>query len=178
LHQTEYPGGAVDDAGALKRAINVTADNEVRGVDIPVPHLELVIWRYYPLDFTTGIAGIMFAKFLASMCGTTNNAPWWGFDRGELRFDGDTPESRGVFDEKITIRFAAESNRTNIDFGQVGLAAVNVPLKRGHEYIHVQHRRDADEAGREMIVRPWRVCVAQVSPEADFSLFGLGNSPP
>ena len=178
LHQTEYPGGAVDDAGALKRGINVTADFEVRGIDIPVPQMELKIWRYYPRQIMKGNAGIQTAKFLASMCGTTNNADWWTFERGELRFEGAEPEDRGVFDTKVTFTFAAEANRKNIDFGQVGFAAVNIPLKRGHEYLHVQHKRDADDAGKEMIVRPWRVCVAQVSPEADFSLFGLGNSPP
>lgn len=178
ISQVEYPGGLLDDAGALKRAINVSVDNEVRGIDIPVPQMELIIWKYYPLDYTTGISGVQFAKFLAAMCGKTNDAPWWGFDRGELRFDGAKPEARGVFDEKITFTFACEANRANIDFGLVGDFNVNVPLKRGHHYLHVHHRRDEDDAGKEIIVRPWRVCVAQVLEEADFSMFGLGNSPP
>ena len=179
IHQTEYPANLVDDAGMLKRAINVTVDDEVRGVDIPVPQMDLIIWKFFPRALLKGATGIATAKYLSSCCGKTNSAPWWGFERGELRFGGCDPEPRGIQDIKLTYHFQCEANRANIKFGyMIGEGDCTVPLKRGHEYLHIQHRRHKSTDAKEMVPAPKRVMVAQVSEELDFSTLALPNYPP
>ena len=178
IHQTEYPGGLVDDAGVHKRAINVADDGSVRGVNVPLPNLDLIVWKHFPRATLKGQQGLAFLKGLGALGSTTNNAPWWGFEAGELRFREYQPEDVGTKWIKLTYTFACEQNRRNIDFGDVGGGNVNVPLKKGQEYIWVYHKRDADDQGKEMIARPWRVCVAQVIYESNFTALGLPNAPP
>lgn len=183
IHQTEYPGGFVDDAGQLRRAIEATYDGDVRGVDIPLPEVKLNVWKIWPRAFWRGSAGIVALKNLGRVVAKTNDKPWWGFDRGEVLFLGARPEDIGVYATKVTYQFALSENRRNIDFGEIGNGFnVNVPLKRGHEYIWVYHKRQpvANPAGggNVMATKPWLVCVAQVIEETDFGILGLPNAPP
>ena len=178
LHQTEYPGGLVDDAGVHKRAINVADDGSVRGVGIPLPTVDLIVWKHFPRALLKGTQGIAFLKQMRKVASTQNDAAWWGFEAGELRLKEVVPEDVGTLWVKVTYTFATEENARNIDFGDIGGANVNVPLKKGQEYIWVYHKRDADDAGKEMIARPWRVCVAQVLRESNYTQLGLPNAPP
>lgn len=183
LHQTEFPGSLVDDAGTLKRAIESTYEGDVRGIDIPVPSMKLTITKLWPRALWRGAAGIANAKTLARTVSKTNKKVWWGFEQGELQFLGARPEEVGIFGTRVTYEFDASENRQNIDFGEMGNGfAVNVPMKRGHEYIWVYHKRQAVPnpagAGEVMVAKPWNVCVAQVFEEVDFAIFGLPNAPP
>ena len=178
LHQTEYPGGLVDDAGVLKRAIEATDAGDVKGVPVPVPQLEILIWKYFPRNLIKGAQGVQFVKNLTSQFGCSNSQPWWGFNRGELVLTHAEPEERGVKDVKVTLTMSCQANRKNIDFGNVGNANVVVPEKRGAQYLWVYHKRSAADNGLEMVPKPWRVCVADVVPEVDFSTFGFPNAPP
>lgn len=178
LHQTEYPGGLVDDNGVLKRAIEATDAGDVKGVPVPVPQLEILVWKYFPRDLIKGNQGVQFVKNMAASIGCSNSQAWWGFNRGELVLMGAEPEERGVKDIKITLTMSCQANRQNIDFGAVGQANVVVPEKRGAQYLWVYHKRSADDNGLEMIPKPWRVCVADVVPEIDFSTLGFPNAPP
>lgn len=185
LHQKEYPGELVDDAGLHKRAIEATYEGDVRGIDIPVPSLGLTIWKIWPRALWRGGAGIANAKMLAGHVGKTNGAAWWGFDRGELQFLGARPEEIGIWATKITYLMKASKNVANLDFGEMATGAhVNVPLKRGHEYVWVYHKRMSVDrpgpagGGTTMIAKPWSVQVAQVFDEINFNVFGLPNAPP
>jgi hypothetical protein len=183
LHQTEFPGNLVDDAGSLKRAIESTYEGDVRGIDIPVPDLKLTVTKVWPRAFWRGAAGISNSKTLARTCSKTNSQAWWGFARGELQFLGARPEELGIFATKITYQFSASENRENIDFGEMSNGFnVVVPLKRGHEYLWVYHKRqdvpNPVGGGRVMVAKPWSVQVAQVFDEVDFGIFGLPNAPP
>lgn len=178
LHQTEYPGGLVDDNGVMKRAIEATDAGDVKGVPVPVPQLEILIWKYFPRNLLKGAQGVQFVKNIASRIGCSNSQPWWGFNRGELMLMNAEPEERGVKDVKVTLTMSCQANRQNIDFGAVGNANVVVPEKRGAQYLWVYHKRSEADNGLEMVPKPWRVCVADVVPEVDFSTFGFPNAPP
>ena len=183
LHQTEFPGQLLDDAGSLKRAIEATYDGDVRGVDIQIPEVRLNVWKIWPRAFWRGAAGIANLQSLGRTVGHTNEFPWWGFLRGELLFLGARPEDIGVWATKVTYSFAVQENRRNIDFGEVadGFGVV-VPEKRGHEYIWVYHKRQPVPnplgQGQVMVAKPWTVCVSQVYAETNFALLGLPNAPP
>lgn len=190
IKQTEFPGAAENDDTFVGRGIEVVDGGEIRGLDIQVPALELRIWRIWPRTSWKGATGIANVKALTGWNGSTNNAPWWGFERGELLFLGiGEPEHKvvgsGLKITKVTYRFECQANRANIDLGVMANGfGVNVPLKRGHEYLWTYARRQRKVAppaaggADEMVTRPWRVYVAQVYPELDFSLLGLGNAPP
>lgn len=178
LHQTEYPGGLVDDAGVLKRAIEADESGNVKGVPVPVPKLELLVWKYFPRSLLKGAQGITFVQNMASLIGCSNSQPWWGFKRGELTLMAAEPEERGLKDIKVTLTMDCQANRKNIDFGIVGNANVVVPEKRGAQYLHVYHKRSEADNGLEMVPKPWRVCVADVVPEIDFATLGFPNAPP
>lgn len=184
LHQTEFPGNLVDDAGTLKRAIEATYDGDVRGIDVPTPEVKLNVTKVWPRAFWRGVAGITAIKNLGRVVAKTNAIPWWGFDRGEVLFLGAKPEDVGVYATKVTYQFALSENRQNIDFGEMANGfGVQVPLKRGHEYIWVYHKRQPvpnplGGGGNVMVAKPWNVCVAQVFEEIDFSILGLPNAPP
>lgn len=183
IHQTEFPGNLADDAGTLKRAIEATYEGDVRGIDIPVPSLTLSVSKVWPRAQWRGTAGIANAKTLARCAGKTNKFAWWGFAQGELRFMSARPEEIGVIATKVTYTFEASENRANIDMGEMGNGAgVVVPLKRGHEYLGVYHKRQPVPnpvgGGEVMVPKPWIVYVSQVSEEVDYSIFGLPNAPP
>lgn len=183
IHQTEFPGNLVDDAGTLKRAIEASYEGDVKGIDVPVPSLTLSVFKVWPRAVWRGMAGIANVKTLARCAGKTNQNPWWGFDRGELRFQSARPEKLGVLATKVTYTFEVSENRANIDMGEMGNGAgVVVPLKRGHEYLGVYHKRQPVPnpvgGGEVMVPKPWIVYVSQVSEEVDYSIFGLPNAPP
>jgi len=183
LHQTEYPGNLVDDAGSLKRAIESTYEGDVRGIDIPVPDLKLIVTKVWPRAFWSGSAGLSNAIVLGRTVGKTNDRPWWTFDRGEVQFLGARPEKVGLLATRVTYVFSCSENRRNIAFGEMANGFnVALPLKRGHEYVWVYHKRqevpNPAGAGTVMVAKPWSVQVAQVFEEENFSIFGLPNAPP
>jgi len=183
LHQTEFPGNLVDDAGSLKRAIESTYEGDVRGIDIPVPDLKLTITKVWPRALWRGAAGLANAKILARTASKTNKVKWWTFERGELQFLGARPEEIGIWATKVTYQFSASENRKNINFGEMANGfGVVLPEKRGHEYVWVYHKRqevpNPAGAGTVMVAKPWSVQVAQVFEEENFSIFGLPNAPP
>jgi len=149
-------GRAPDCQGAI--GVSQTA---VEGVDIVVPvfnfsethHLAHISWSY--------------RRRIAELTGTVNDAPFRGFDRGEVLFLGASGSRRDSYTDtpwQVAFRFAAQQNRGGISVGGIG------PIdKRGWEYMWIRYEAADDEVEAARIKRPAGVYVERVYEEASFS---------
>ena len=147
----------------LKGAIGVNGD-DVAGVDITLPAYQFTERHYVPAENVTG--AYKSALFYAT--GTTNNATFKGFARGEVLFLGASGAQRGAEDWEITFRFAASPNVADLN-----IAGIAVALKRGWEYLWVKYA-DADD-GTWLTKEAVAVYVEQVYPESNFASLGIGT---
>lgn len=154
----------------LGGAIGFDGEN-VQGVDITVPAFNFSETHIIPASVVT--AGFKMTLFLAT--GTTNNAPFRGFEAGEVLFAGASGSRRGTDvedDWEITFNFSAQPNKTDIE---VGTDPVLGPItKRGWDYMWVQYGADVDEDRQILIKKPVAVFVEQVYAESNFALLGIG----
>lgn len=156
-------GGAPDFGGA----IGVTSDS-VEGVDIVVPVYQFAETHYLPdAQVTPAFRGALFA-----LTGRVNNAPFKGFNAGEVLFLGASGSKRGTgagSDWEIAFRFAASPNAANITVGDI----VNIS-KKGWEYLWVRYGDDLDATADALVKRPVAAYVERVYDEGDFSQLGIG----
>ncbi len=96
------------------------------------------------------------------------------FPAGELLFlGGSGDESTASEFIELTLRFAANPNRTGIAIGDI--TGID---KKGWEYLWVRYE-DVEDASAKMIVkRPAAVCVEKVYEEGNFGLLGISIPPP
>jgi hypothetical protein len=146
---------------------------DVKGVDIVVPKLELTATT----SFAPGTVTLEWIKALAEMTGKTNEAPWKGFEKGELLFMGARIKAKYREKTTITYTFSASENITaddNITFGGIPGAAGWGPLvKSGHQHSWVYFIQEEDN--NQVLMKPKQVNVETIYREADFNELGLGN---
>jgi hypothetical protein len=109
---------------------------------------------------------------VAGVTGTTNNAPFRGFEAGEVLFIGcsgshewDDQKGRGPW--SLSFRFVASKNVTGDTIGDI--SGVN---KKGHEYLWVRYE-DAEESN-VLLKKPKAVYVNKVYRESSFTALGIG----
>lgn len=145
-------------------AIGVTADS-VEGVDIVVPVYHFTETHYLADALvTTAYRGALFL-----LTGRVNNAPFKGFNAGEVLFLGASGSKRGQGDWEIAFRFAASPNASNLSVGPI--TGVD---KKGWEYLWVRYGDDLDEAADALVKRPVAAYVERVYDDGNFSLLGIG----
>ena len=154
-------------AEALDGAIGYDGQN-VNGVDITVPVYQFSETHHLPPAFVT--QGYKLALF--AVTGSVNNAPFRGFQAGEVLFLGASGSRRGVsLDDvwEIQYKFAASPNRVNLAVGSItGIQ------KRGWDYLWVQYGDSVDPIAKVLIKRPIAAYVEQVYPYASFANLGIG----
>jgi len=147
----------------FKGAIGVT-QTEVEGVDVTVPVYHFSETHYKAdAEVTPAYKATLFA-----LTGTVNSAAFKGFEAGEVLFLGASGSKRGEEDWEITYRFAASPNATNIQVGDITVAA-----KKGWEYRWVRYADAEDETAKEIVKRPASAHVEKVYHLADFSALGI-----
>lgn len=145
-------------------AIGVTKDS-VEGVDITVPVYNFSETHYIDAVFVTGD----YKAALFSLTGTVNNAPFRGFNAGEVLFMGASGSKRGQDDWEIAYRFAASPNVSGLVVGSI--TGIN---KRGWEYLWVRYVDTEDTDAKTLVKRPQAVYVEQVYPYGNFAGLGIG----
>jgi len=147
----------------FKGAIGVTHDS-VEGVDVTVPVYHFSETHYKAdAEVTSAYKATLFG-----LTGKVNNAAFKVFAAGEVLFLGASGSKRGEEDWEITYRFAASPNATNIQVGDITVAA-----KKGWEYMWVRYA-DAEDTGAKAIVkRPASAHVEKVYHLADFAGLGI-----
>ena len=152
----------------MQKAIGVDA-NGVNGVDVVMPQLQ---WQE-TYDVPNAYVTATYARGLARMTGTTNNASFRGFEAGEVLFMGCTgsqewDDQKGKGPWSLSFKFVASPNITNETIGTItGIE------KKGHEYLWVRYEDSV--SSNELLKRPKAVYVNRVYKESDFSQLGIGT---
>ncbi len=168
------PGKTAPD---FKGAVGVTADS-VEGVDVVTPAFNFTLRVKLPIESWNPT----YVTNMRALTGKVNSTGFYvrihgatyTFPAGELLFlGGSGDESTASEFIELTLRFAANPNRTGITIGDI--SGID---KKGHEYLWVRYE-DAEDASAKMIVkRPAAVCVEKVYDEGDFGLLGITIPPP
>lgn len=149
-----------------KGAIGVTKDS-VEGVDIVVPVFAFT--EVHPFNAIS--QAYKMAVYRAT--GKTNNAPFRGFDTGEVLFRGCVGERRGnkVTDKwELTFHFAAQENQTDIAVGDItGIS------KKGWEYMWIRYDDVTDGLAMALVKHPMAVYIEQVYKSTSFGALCIGS---
>jgi hypothetical protein len=139
-------------------------ENAIEGVDIVVP-----VFNFSETHYLLDVVVDATYKFnLFSLTGTFNNAPFKGFNAGEVLFLGAVGSKRGSGDWEINFRFAAQPNVTGVTIG-----AITGIVKDGWNYLWVRYINSVDTVGKRLVMTPDQVNVEQVYKPGDFSLMGI-----
>lgn len=159
------------------RAIGVSRDG-VAGTDVVAPKLEFQLVRNFQgmtLDYI---------RTCHMLTGSVNDAPFYGYDAGELLFLGASgaPSQNNQANAdplvRVTFRFAGSPNKQDIDLvpdDANGNHLLRVPSKGGWEYLWVFYKDDVDAVSKTMRPRPDAAYVEQVYQDGDFGQLLIGE---
>lgn len=160
------PGGPA--APAVLNIIGLTKDGngvQVAGTDIGVGN-----GRFSETHYLAGsLVDINYYRTLEKLAYTTNQAPFRGFDIGEVLFTGCNGTRRGRGDWAVTFDFETSANKQNFMVGQI-----QVNWKPGWEYIWIMYE-DA-VSNDQLIRRPLHAFVLPVYAQGDYSGLQIGTA--
>lgn len=178
-HITQAIAGKVSEKG--KQANVTDGDNvigfdgeNINGVDIVVPQLSWtenyeVPDRYFVADYI---------KKVSKATGTTNDAAFRGFNRGEVLFLGcsgsqEWDEVKGSGPWALSYKFSISPNAgSGQTLEPLTIGDITGIEKKGHEYLHTYYEDDVRD--NKMWKVPKIVWVHQVYPESNFADLGIG----
>jgi hypothetical protein len=169
--ETRYRRAPADGAGAgvgtapnTEKAIGITKD-AIEGCDILGPKLEWSVVAHRANVF------LPYLRTIRSTVGKTNNAAFYGFDRGEVLYLGasgqPSPDGQGP-KWTVTHKFAAGENELNVAVGN----GITVPDKRAWEYLWVAY--EEKKVGNLTLPVPAAAYVEVVYAEANFANLQIG----
>lgn len=168
LQTMEAVGRSGGAAPVYDRAIGVSKDG-VAGADKIAPKLEFSITK--EVEFIT----LKYVHTLRDLTGSTNDAPFLGFARGEVLFMGAKGSRKGE-PWKIQYGFLTGKNRDLVEIvpspNPIDAPTLAVHNVRGHEHVWVTYE-DAEDSGR-LIQRPSAAYVERIYDEGDFTKLGIG----
>jgi len=143
-------------------AIGVSADS-VDGTDIIIADPKFNETHYL------AVAGMTqsYRNLLIAMTGTVNNAPFRGYEAGEVLFLGARGGPRGDDDWEVGFAFAVSLNRQDIEIPNIELFDAE-----GWDYVWVYYLA-LDDVGA-IVKRPAAAYVERVYERSDFTLLGIG----
>ena len=150
-------------------AIGVS-DKSVAGVDIvtPVYNFSKTVRK------DNSILNQEYLVSLAQLTGKVNDAPFLGFEAGEVLFrgaSGSVEQINGVnVDGKsdITFLFSASPNRSSYSIG-----AITGISKKGWDYQWVRYQYDTDDTAKKLIQKPLAVYIEEVCKKGAFGILGI-----
>jgi hypothetical protein len=171
--ETKYPTGGT--TPSQNKAIGVDGD-AVNGIDIVVPQLSWTETYDVPHSYVTSD----YIKKVAELSGTTNNADFRTFKRGEVLFLGATgshewDDEKGMGPWSLSFRFVASPNAgANQTIPAIEIGDITGVEKKGHEYLWVRYEDDVTD--NTLLKKPKFVYVNRVYREGAFSSLGIGTS--
>lgn len=151
--------------------IGMTEDGP-EGCERVIPALRLN-GRYLHLSggaLSTESNYLAYTKQLASMTGTTNAYPIFGFAAGELLFYGSVGDFRPGVDNEFDYAFIASKNATGLTIAQ----SITGVAKEGHDYLWIEFRGGKNGDDKWTRQKPVAVHVERIYQKTDFSLLGIG----
>lgn len=158
----KYPSGSAPD---YKQLIAVNED-KVDGADIIIPALKMSVHYSHPAAIIT----LARVKYLASITGMVNSAPFMTFAAGEVLFLGAAGSEGTDAETEVTYQFAMSNNADDLTIG----AIANV-VKDGHELAWIKYKDavDTPDATALPVKQPEFVYVERVYDTVNLAL-GLG----
>lgn len=144
-----------------QRAIGITLDGEVQGVDRFTPYLEWSTTR------TWGYITKKYLRTLYSLVGTTNAATFYGWAKGEVLFLGASASIKQK--ATVTYKFAVSPNLVDV----IVCTALDIPTKGGWEYLWVAYSPVPDK--NRITMQPDSAYVERIYDEGDFTKIGVGS---
>jgi hypothetical protein len=143
-------------------AIVVNQDNEVEGIDVPAPALQVRIHKRQSPALITAT----YARTVASLVGKTNDALFLNFGTRELLFLGATGLERGDGVNPLCIyHFRAGEHLTNITVG--GIPGVS---KEAHDILWARYGIEEDVPNDNSRPVAQSIIVQRVHDEGDMTL--------
>lgn len=160
-------GNPVLDEGAINYD-----GKKVEGVEIIVPKLSFRIQATLPAQLVT----FAYVRDLFNLTGTMNQAPFLGFERGEVLFEGPSGQLRipATNSAEVTLNFGASPNLKNLVLGDSASNQITVGEKLGWDYLEVQYKDD--EGGNRIVKVPRQANVRRVYKFGDFEKLRAGNN--
>lgn len=170
ISKTGLDGAA---APNFRRGINVTPEG-VQGLDIDTGAMDFTVTRIFPEGVT-----LQYMRQVRDLFDGVNNAAWWNFPAGEVRFRGAafSPHKSGEGAAGAVGVFKFSTLKNKVDIVVVGAAdavatGITVPAKKGWEYLWVNYTESID-AGRK-VESALAAYVEQIYPEVAFVGLGIG----
>lgn len=157
--------GADEDCPDFQGAIGVNGDS-ISGCDITVPVYNFAETHRIPAANVDGA----YKAALFWLTGSVNDAPFKGFEAGEVLFLGASGSARGLEEWEITFKFAASPNVTCLPVGDFVVAS-----KLGWEYLWIRYEDKEDDVAKALVKRPKCAYVEKVYEYKDFSGLGIGT---
>lgn len=163
--RARFPAATAPDLGGV---IGLDGD-QVAGTDIVIPAMKInVQYKHEKGEIT-----IPQAKFLASITGTVNSAPFLTFEAGEVLFLGARGSDGTEAEASVGYQFAMSANAS----GTIG--GIGGVVKRGHDHAWIRYQDSTVTIGGE--TRPVRksaaVYVDRVYEEIDLAgALGFGGT--
>lgn len=148
----------------FQKAIEVT-ESGVNGTDIVVPQLHFELQYKFPNASITDA----YIRKLRDLTGTTNDAKWKGWERGDLLFLGASGRQSSQGDVEVTFSFAA-GKEIEDDFGMASDLT-----KRAHDHIWFYFTKEDDATAERIVHKPTYAYVERLYEESDFGDLGIGS---
>lgn len=165
-HVATYPASAPSFGGA----IGVDGEGNVAGCDVVMPQPGFT----ETVTLSKGQFNANYKRKLIYLTGKVNDAPFRGFERGEVRFDGASAQKNGE-DWSVTYRFSVSENKTGFVVGGDGTdgnPGITIGEKLGWDYIWFRYAeadvKDADGEVSAIVRKPVSAHVERVYEFADF----------
>jgi len=149
-----------------KGAIGVRNDGNgqsIEGCDIFVPFMKWSETHYFPATIVATHAWIQTHEALV---GTTNNAPFRLWGKGELLLLGAVGGKQAEKDVPVTYTFASSRTKTGMTIGDI--PGVD---KEGHHYLWMEYWSEEDPPSKDLAYRPKAVHVERVYDYADWDSY-------
>lgn len=162
-----------NDAPGYGGAIGVTSDNNVEGLDRVSPAYQFALKHFFTDEQVT----IAYRRVLFQLTGKVNNTSFKICAAGECLFLG-ASGTRNVSTGKweITFRFAGSANIDGtVEDPGIVIQGIEVPSKKGWEYLWIQYINIEDSAAKALGKRPVAVYVEKIYEDGDFSTLGIGT---
>lgn len=161
-HVATYP----DSAPSFGGAIGVDGDGGITGCDIVMPTPGFT----ETVTLSKGQFNAAYKRRLIYLTGKVNDAPFRGFESGEVLFNGASASRNG---EKwtVTYRFSVSENKTDLVVGS-GDDAITIAAKEGWDYLWFRYAEvdamngDGNVVG--VVRKPVAAYVERVYERADF----------
>lgn len=162
-----------EEAPDYQGAIGVNGDS-VEGCDVVIPQFTFQITAYVPQAVVTAA----YRATLFRLTGKTNDAPWEGFEEGEVLFLGAQGSVRGLDFWELTFKFAASQNRlADSPGGELPIGRNELLVeKRGWEYLWVRYADKVDGVARALVRVPVAAYVERVYDAGDLTELGIGTT--